>query len=434
MGRKRGHMIWIYRALFLPALLLASPYYLRRMWRRGGYGAGFGQRFGVVPSLPPKRPGVKRVWLQAVSVGEVLAIGPLIKALVARGDLEVYLTTTTSTGYRLAQERHAGQVVGIGYFPIDFWFFVRKAWLAVAPDALILTEGERWPEHLRAARGRGVPVVCVNARISDRGFRRMRRFGAAARSLFDGVDLWLPGTRQDAERLGALGFEAATIRELGNLKLDVAIPLLTEVERAALRKELGLGPGLVLLGSSTWPGEEKALLDAWRAVRTAGLPVQLLLVPRHAERRGEVEALLRAEGVTSHFRSRGPAAGMVEVAVGDTTGELRRLTQLADVVVIGKSLPPHHEGQTPVEAAALGKCLLFGPEMSNFRDIARELKAAGAARAVRDAGELCGAVQELLADQAERNRMAVEARRWQAANQGAVERTVAAIRGLIRLT
>lgn len=421
-------MIWLYRFLFPPAMLLASPYYLLRMRRRGGYRADFSQRFGATPTLPPKRTGVKRVWLQAVSVGEMLAIAPLLEALHADAAVEVYLTTTTSTGYALARERYAGLVAGIGYFPVDWWLFSRRAWRVVRPDLVILTEGERWPEHIHQAKVRGVPVLAVNARLSDRSFRRMMKFRGLAAPLLGGITRVLAGSAQDAERFRELGFAADRITTTGNIKLDVTIPLIGEDEKQALRRELGFGDEPVLLGSSTWPGEEAALISAYRALRAEGCAVRLLLVPRHAERRAEVEALLKASGLSYHFRSRGVAAGPVEVAVGDTTGELRRLTQLATVVFVGKSLPPHHEGQTPVEAAALGKPVVFGPELTNFKVIARELREAGAARAVADADGLIVAFQELWVDAASRERMAAAAQAWHRANQGAVARTLAVIR------
>ncbi|ACB75815.1 3-deoxy-D-manno-octulosonic acid transferase [Opitutus terrae] len=421
-------MFWFYRIVFLPALLVLAPRYLWRMRRRGGYRQKFQHRFGRGHDLPPKRPGVRRIWLQAVSVGEVLAIAPLLEALIKSGEAEVYLTTTTSTGHRLADERYFGFVIGLGYFPIDWWLFSRRAWRDIDPDMVILMEGERWPEHIHQANLRQVPVISINARTSDRSFRRLRNFGFANRLLFGGIDRLLPCSAQDEARFRQLGVPAEKIFTTGNIKLDLRIPRLTQAERTTLRTELGGCEGFVLLGSSTWPGEEAALLEAWQAARNRGVECTLLLVPRHAERRGELERLLREAQVGHHFRSRGPAPCRVAVTVADTTGELRTLTQLADLVFIGKSLPPNEGGQTPVEAAALEKPILFGPEMSNFRTIARELVAAGAARQVTDQQALTEVVCELLADPARRERMAGAAGEWQRNNAGAVERTLAVIR------
>ena len=423
-------MIWLYRFLFPPAMLLAAPYYLLRMRRRGGYQDNFAQRFGAIPVLPAKRAGVRRVWLQAVSVGEMLAIAPLLEALSADPAVEVYLTTTTSTGYALARERYAALTVAIAYFPLDWWLFSRRAWQRITPDLVILTEGERWPEHIRQAETRGIPVLAVNARLSDRSFRRMHKLRALTTPLFRGITQVLACSEHDAERFRAIGLAPGGITVTGNIKLDVTIPLLGEGEKTALRRELGFGDEPVLLGSSTWLGEEAALLEVFKALRAEGRVVRLLIVPRHAERRAEIEALLQASGLSYHFRSRGPAPhGVpVEVAVGDTTGELRKFTQLAELVFVGKSLPPHHEGQTPVEAAALGKPVLFGPELSNFRVIARDMRAAGAARSVASADELRASVLALWSDAPARAAMAQAAQVWRVANQGAVGRTLAEIR------
>jgi 3-deoxy-D-manno-octulosonic-acid transferase len=420
-------MLWLYRLLFIPALVVLAPTYLRRMRRRGGYREGFGHRFGAHPHLPPKQPGRPRVWLQAVSVGEMLAIGPILEAL-RRDGVETYLTTTTSTGFRLANDRYRGLTLGIGYFPIDWWPFVTRAWRRIAPDLIILTEGERWPEHLRQAAKHGVPVLAINARLSDRSFARLQRFRPAARLMVGGVTRLLPCSAHDEARFRELGVPAEKILTTGNIKLDVQIPPLSDAARAQLRRELGLPAGLVLLGSSTWPGEEQALLAALQATRERGMRCALLIVPRHAERRLELENVLRRAGVRYHFRSRGAASGEVDVAVGDTTGELRQLTQLADVVFVGKSLPPHTEGQTPVEVAALEKPILFGPGMSNFRALARDLVARGAALEVADAAALSVAAQELLRDAARREQLAAAAARWHRDNTGAVARTLAVIR------
>jgi 3-deoxy-D-manno-octulosonic-acid transferase len=421
-------MIYVYRLLFLPALLLASPYYLWRMRRRGGYAQGFWHRFGEVPPLPAKAPGAKRIWMQAVSVGEILAIAPLLEAFKREGHTEVYLTTTTSTGYQLAKEKYAAVTVGIGYFPLDWWAFSAGAWRKVAPDLAILMEGERWPEHVAQAQARGVPVISVNARMSDRSFKRSMRFNWALRPLAAGITRVLCSSKRDEQRFKALGFPPARLQTTGNLKLDVNIPLLTDADKTVLRRELGLGAGLVLLGSSTWPGEETALLTALKAARERGLNVSLLLVPRHAERREELRGLLEKSGLGFHFRSAGVAPGLVDVAVGDTTGELRKFTQLADLVFTGKSLAPHDGGQTPVEAAVLGKPVLHGPRMTNFRDIIRTLTEAGAVRKVETHSELISVAVELLQDTMQRGRLATAAKAWHEENRGATERTLAVIR------
>ncbi|MDR1789798.1 MAG: 3-deoxy-D-manno-octulosonic acid transferase [Opitutaceae bacterium] len=422
-------MIWAYRLLFAALALFWAPYYLWRMRRRGGYAAGFAERFGRLPPLPEKRG--KRVWLQAVSVGELLAAAPLLDALRARG-VEVYLTVTTSTARQLVAEKFAGRVTGAGYFPLDWWPFSARAWRGLRPDLVVLMEGERWPEHLRQAARRGVPSLVVNARLSDRSFRRMRRVPSVSRWLLRGVTRMLAASERDAERLRGLGFPAERLEVTGNLKLDVTPAELTAGEAAALREELGFGGGAagdaILLGSSTWEGEEEALVRTFLAMRAAGCRARLLVVPRHGERRAALTRLFDASGLRWHLRSRGAAPGEMEACVADTTGELRRLTCLARLVFVGKSLPPfQHEGQSPVEAAALGKPILFGPGMTNFKAIADGLAGAGAARVVADAGALERAALELWRDNAALERMAAAARAWHRVNQGATERTLRVI-------
>lgn len=421
-------LLWIYRLCFPILLLLSAPYYLWRMRRRRGYTEHFGNRFGAGDPLPEARPGVRRVWLQAVSVGEMLAVGPVIEALAQDANLELYLTTTTSTAFALAQDRYRGKVIAVEYFPLDWCFFSARTWRRVKPDLVILAEGERWPEHLAQARRRNVPVICINARMSDRSYRRLRRVRPLVRPLFANITRLLPSSELDARRFVELGFPAERMVTTGNIKLDVSIKRLTEEEKRSLRRDLGLPESVPLvLGSSTWPGEEAVLLEAWHRLRSEGFVCALLLVPRHAERRGEISQLLTEAGVTFHLRSTGVAPRQVEVAVGDTTGELRAFTQLADVVFVGKSLPPHHEGQTPVEAAVLGKAIVHGPQLTNFRVIAEELQAEGAARAVRDAGEVAPTLAELMKSQGRRDAMGAAAQAWHRRNQGAVARTVAII-------
>lgn len=423
-------MLWVYRILFLPLLVLSSPYYLWRMLRRGGYGQGFAQRLGLFPTLPPKREGIRRVWIQAVSVGEIEAIGPLLARLRDSGRMEVVLTTTTSTGYRLALERHAASCLAIGIFPIDFWPCSAAAWRRIEPDAIVLTEGELWPEHLLGqARKRGVPAALVNARLSDRSFARHSRTPRIARELL-GTFGWIgAGSEADARRLVALGAQSERVEVTGNLKFDVAAEgALPETERAALRDALGFGDNpaaIVLLGSSTWPGEETLLIATLSRLRSQGIDARLLLVPRHAERRDAVRRELAEANLAFHQRStegeRAKPGTVVHLA--DTTGELRRLTRAADLAFSGKSLPPHNGGQTPVECAAAGVPLAYGPAMSNFRTICGGLEAAGAARRCADAADVAGTLVDLACDPAARATMGAAGRAWHAANRGASDRT-----------
>jgi len=427
--------LWVYRLLFLPSLLLLLPRYLRRMWQRGGYRADWPQRFAFHPALPPPPAGVTRLWIQAVSVGELQAVGPLVAALHAAGGWEIVLTTTTSTGYALARKQFANQVRHVGLFPLDFAPCSALAWRRLLPGLIVQLEGELWAEHLHRARRRGVPVVLANARLSDRTFARYERSRFARQLLLRPLSRILAATAQDRDRFLSLGVPAGRVELLGSLKFDAPLgDRLDPAGLAALRAELGFGPEadkeppLVILGSSTWPGDEAALLEALPRLRAGGRDVRLLLVPRHAERRAELVALLARQPFRHHFRSTAKATPCpVDVYVGDTTGELRRLTEVADVVVVGKSFAPQEGGQTPVEAALLGKPILFGPRMSNFRDIARALVACGAARELPDRATLGPVLAEWLSDPTARARAATAAADLANAARGATTRTVEAL-------
>jgi 3-deoxy-D-manno-octulosonic-acid transferase len=426
----------LYRLFYLPALILALPYYLYRMWRRGGYRKGFSNRFGSMKGVPEKRPGVRRIWIQAVSVGELMAVTPLIRELNKDPGIEIVLTTTTSTGYRLLEDRFAENTVWRGVFPMDFWPFSRRAWRSLRPDLAVLMEGELWPEHIQQAYLRKVPSLLINARLSDRSFSRHLRIRTLATPFFRKLSGILAGSQSDLERFQQLAWIGNDrIRFTGNLKLDLdTVEPLTQTERLAGLSAFGNWPaeGQILLGSSTWPGEESALLDCFSTLRQDFPDLRLLIVPRHAERRREIEALLKASGLNFHFRSESPTApdGTL-VYVADTTGELQHLTRFADIVLIGKSLPPNTGGQTPIEAASLGKPLLFGPDMSNFRDVSRRLIREQGARRIADGTALTSAVRELLDSPDIREEMGRRAGGFIATSRGATDRTAAVLREFI---
>lgn len=451
VGVKRN-MLLLYRLLFPVALLAALPFYLPRMLRRGGYSRHFGQRLGRVQPLPDRPAGVRRVWIHAVSVGELQALKPLLDLLRAEHPaIQIVMTTTTSTGYAVAEHAYGPGLTHLGYFPVDFWPISRRVWNRLQPDLCLLMEGEIWPEHLRQAQLRGVPTVLINARLSERSFRRWQALPRPLREPFAMLSLVLAASEEDERRFASLGIPTERIASTGNLKLDITPdPILDHGELERLRSDLGLGAKgigadredaprpprppypLVLAGASTWPGEERMLLRVVRRLEGHGLPCRLLLIPRHAERRGELRDLLTGEGVSTHFRSSGPAGGPVAVAVADTTGEMVRLLQAADVVFVGKSMDPHKGGQTPIEAAALGKPVLFGPNMRNFQAVVDSLLAAKAGRVVRNEEEALGAVEDLLRNAAARQAMGQAARNWHQAGKGATRRTVDAISRYVR--
>jgi 3-deoxy-D-manno-octulosonic-acid transferase len=412
--------------------MIALPYYLYRMWRRGGYRKGMKERLGMVGKVPQKAPGVKRIWIQAVSVGETLAILPMLRKLQQSGKYEVCLTMTTSTARSLVEDKYREFTIWHGTFPLDFYFCSRAMWNALQPDLVLLTETELWPEHLAQAKKHKVPVLLINARISDRSFRRFKNLNAIAKTLLGNIDAILAGTRQDLSRFETLGW--GNYRRLcGNLKFDVAeSPIsndLLDKLNGDLFAEKTIPHPKILLGASTWPGEETALIAAWKAAVKMGISdLLLVIVPRHAERRSDIKNEFKQSGVSFQFRTETPVRQTnCPVYIADTTGELRHWVELADIVFVGKSLPPNREGQTPIEAAAAGKPIIMGPGMSNFRDISNALLQCGAAVRVDNSQALTDAICNLLQNEQHCKTLGENARREFQRNAGATEKVIAEI-------
>ena len=367
-------LVFTYRLLFIPILLCVLPYYLLRMRKRGGYRAHFFDRFGLLPR--PKRSSP--VWIQAVSVGETEALQPLLIKLKQR-NVPVYLTTTTSTAFRIIEKKYASLVDTFGYFPLDFWLFSALAWRRIRPKTILLTESELWPEHLFQAAQHSVPVYLINGRCSDRAFSRHRRFLPIAQTLFGFLTKILACSTADAERFRALCPKHFPIVQSGNLKTDAAIQSAIATISGVLLEELGekWQDASILLGASTWSGEEKMLVEFFLKARKEFPNVRLILVPRHVERTNEVKSLLQTYPISFCLRTQ-PMKNS-DVYVVNTTGELRSFLQIADVVFIGKSFPPHYGGQTPIEAAVCGKPMVYGSHMENFTEICANLETTHAA-------------------------------------------------------
>jgi 3-deoxy-D-manno-octulosonic-acid transferase len=416
-------MIWLYRILFWPVFILLLPRYMYRLWRRK-LPWHMGERFGKI-TPPQRKAGVRRIWIQAVSVGELRALRAFIDELGKNKGIEIVLSTTTTTGFEVARELYANKVAYLFSFPIDL--FAKRVLQQIQPDRVILMESELWPELLYQANEAGIPVALINARVSDRSFKRLCKIPAGSRWIMAHLDRVLASSKHDGDRFIQLGVKPEKLSVTGNLKFDAASAVtISAEEKTVLLKSLGWNSShTIILGSSTWAGEEDALLKAFAEARLRHTQARLLVVPRHAERGDEVEALLKSSGLTYSRRSRKESfIENPDVVLADTTGELGKLTALAGIVFVGKSLPPHTMGQTPIEAASLGKPLLYGQGMSSFPAVAPELAERGGARWVGGPMELKLAISELLAHPEKCARMGQAAADVFNQNRGATERTI----------
>ena len=423
-------MKWIlYNFLFAIVYVAMLPSFLLRMKRRGGYRARMGDRFGRYPSpfaFPPSP-----IWIHAVSVGEVAVAGQLMRAMRAKDpSVRFVFSTTSSTGWKQA-EGQVGPGDTLIYNPLDFGGCVRRALDAVKPRAIILTESEIWPNFIRAAKKRGIPLFLINARVSDRSAPRYRKlrwfFGEVLRcftKIFAQSDL-------DAKRLVDAGADPAKVSVTGSFKFDVAKrnPPKEEELRA------WIGGGELLLGGSTWPGEDEALLRIYAELAKTRQDVKLVIAPRHFEKADAVEANIRKAGFGCIRRSRGESCPTLNtstpqhhnastpypVFLCDTTGEMMGLFGIATVAFVGKSLC-EHGSQNMIEPCLCGVPTLVGPYTENFRPVMSDLLAADAILQVQDEESLKREILRLFGDPAARAALGVRANAAVERRRGVVDR------------
>lgn len=416
---------WCYDVLVLLAAFCWLPVYaVQGKWHRGLL-----MRLGRYPaSLLARLDGRPTLWIHAVSVGEAMAARPFVAALRGRyPGHQLIFSTVTATGQRAASPFLTARDVLL-YWPLDLGVALRRALDVFRPRALLVLESELWPQALRCCAARGIPVVVINGRVSERSFRRYRRVRPLARLLVRRLRLALMQTDEDARRLRVLGLEDGRVRVTGNLKFDGAT-LTAPLEVGALRRCLGLDEeAWLLIGGSTHRGEEALLLDVYQRLRQEWPRLRLLLAPRHVERSDEVEALIRAAGLPSlrySQKTQPPVTGAPVILV-DTIGHLGQLYRLGTIVVIGGSFIKHG-GQNPIEAAALGQPVLFGPHMFNFREVARQLVEAQAAAQVQDGQALVAACRLWLRQPQQREAVGARARALVERQRGATQRTLDAV-------
>lgn len=372
------------------------------------------ERLGISAASRPAGPAV---WVHAASVGESVAVLPLVARLAAAG-VTVVLTTVTTTSAAMLSGRLAPGVIH-QFVPIDAAPFVDRFLARWDPQLAVFVESEVWPVAVQRLAARRVPLVVSNGRMSDRSFRGWRRFPAVARSIFGRVPLCLAQTDEDAARFRALG--SPRVETVGNIKFDAPVPEAARPVAAALTAALSGRP--VWLAASTHPGEDRILLDAHErlAERIPGL--LLVIAPRHPERGVELMNMAVARRLDVCQRAAGALPGRdAAVYIADTVGELGTFYRLAPVAFVGGSLVPHG-GHNPIEPARLGAAVVTGPHVRNFEAIYADLFAAGGATLVADEAELAEAVGHLVLAAAARERQAEAAGIVVARHTGALDRT-----------
>jgi 3-deoxy-D-manno-octulosonic-acid transferase len=421
-------MYFAYSALLAIVLVLGSPYWLYEMLRHGKYRKGLAERLGVIPARI-RNLSQRTIWIHAVSVGEVLAVGELVRELrSAFLQYRVLVSTTTDTGQRLAAERFGQD--NVFYFPLDFGFAVRRWIRALQPELIIVAETELWPNFLRAARECATKVAIVNARISDRsigGYLRAKRLIAP---VLQNADLFLAQTDQDAQRLREIGAPADRVLTVGNLKYDMPPPAAPPIVDAVRRSLASAGAGPVLVCGSTVDGEEPLLLGAFTNILANFPGAVMLLAPRHPQRFDEVGRLLRELNLPFWRRSKwtdGPLRGGVLLV--DTIGELSSLYALADIAFVGGSLVPGG-GHNIIEPAQHGVVIVVGNHTENFRDIVGLFQSRDAVRIVGPA-ELPLTLMQLLSNDAERHALGQRAAETMQSQRGATQRTIAQLKNLL---
>lgn len=347
------------------------------------------------------RPRGRLVWLHGASVGESLALLPVIERFSALGFRVLVTTGTVSSASILKARLPAG--AAHQFAPLDAPKFVRRFLDHWTPDLALIAESELWPNLLREARERAIPLALVNARLSQRSHDRWLKAPGAIAAMLGGFDLVLAQTRDDAIRLARLG--AADVRVAGNLKYDAPAPPAEPGELADLRATIGARP--VWLAASTHAGEEAVVAEAHAMLARVTPGVLTILAPRHARRGAEIAALVERQGIAVALRSRGQAIGAdTAFYIADTMGEMGLFFRLANVVFVGKSLGGASGGQNPIEPAKLGASVLHGPRIDNFAEVYRALDAARGALEVADARALAEALAGLFADPARMRKMA----------------------------
>ncbi len=412
--------------LFLGAFFLV-PYYASKILFTGKYRKSIGPKLGFIdPAVFQVRTGHPRIWVHAVSVGEVTAAAPIVASLRTLYPKACLLfSTSTETGQEMAR-RMVAAADAVFYYPLDLPCIVRKTLALAKPDIFVPVETELWPNFIRACRAFGAQVVMVNGRISPRSYRRYRLTAFFWKEVLTLVDAAGMISQVDAERIKAIGLASSKVQVLGNAKFDSLAAQADPDLKSEIGRKLGLKDGeSVFVAGSTHEGEEQVVFTVFRKLLETYPGFKLILVPRHIERGQAVLTLAKGAGfndvITMSEILGGKKPAGERVIIVDVIGELFKIYSLATVVYCGGSLVPRG-GQNILEPAAWGKVAFYGPFMEDFMDAKALLEEAGAGLTVGDGEELYQGIMGLLSDPGSLAARGEAGRQAVSANRGAAMR------------
>jgi len=377
----------------------------------------------------------KRVWIHALSVGEVISAIPLVKGLTDYSDARnIVFSVSTKTGFDIAKKNLTDAVHAVFYFPYDLIFSVKHIVQRIDSAVVVIVETDIWPNFLFEMKKRQVPVILVNARLSKKSFIGYKRLGFFAKQVFLNFFHICTQSLEDAARFQELGVPNDRITITGNVKFDGTHQIRGSQETDRLRQFLHIqNARKVFLAGSTHPGEESMLLDAFAKIKNHEDDLLLIVVPRNPERAGSVSRMFDSAGFSVGLMkelNKISSGKRLDVIIIDTIGLLKKLYAIADITFIGGSLV-NCGGHNPLEPAAFSKPIIFGHDMSDFADISRMLLDAGGAVCVKDAKDLYNALVLLLENDKSASDMGRNALGVLTANKGAVEKTIQVIKGYL---
>ena len=428
----------IFDSIYLTASVLGAPYILFKMLTSERHRSGLYQRFGIVSERTSKKPGI---WIHGASVGEVITAKSIVEKIDREfPEWETFISTTTNTGYSVAKQNFSGKP--IFYFPVDLSWITRKVLRRIRPSCIILIELEIWPNFLVSVYEENIPLIIVNGRISNKSFKAYRIIsrisGAFYNSLTNKMNIYCARTELDAQRFRDLGISSEQVFVTGTMKYDNTPTHINENSKNELADLFRIKDNdLILIGGSTHEGEEEILLRIFERLSKTYPNLRLIIAPRHIERTRDVSRLIEKKGFTPVLKTSVDSSNYSwqnskkEIILIDTVGDLEKIYALSDYVFVGKSLVPSG-GQNMMEPAGLGKPVIFGPHVFNFKEEVGMLLRNEAAKMVETEDELCGTIEFFIKNPEAAKEMGLRAQGVVSEKRGATEKNMDIIREILK--